>query len=61
MKKKKCKIRVFLKSGNHMDVICESVTFTKNLEGDGYTAYEFIKPKDMLGICPNLIEAWQSI
>lgn len=61
MIEKKCKIRVFLKSGNHMDVICESVKFTKNPEGSGYIAYEFTKPNDNLGICPNEIEAWQSI
>jgi hypothetical protein len=61
MKKKKCKIRVYLKSGNHMDVVCKEATFKKNPEGSGYISYEFIKPKDMLGICPNQIEAWQSI
>jgi hypothetical protein len=54
------KVRVFLKSGNHLDVECECAEFDNNYLTK-ITSYKFTKPKGNLYIDVNQIEAWQTI
>jgi len=55
---KRQKIRIFLKSGSHIDIKCEVAKFTRNSEG-GYDGYDITKPTKSFGINIPEIEAWQ--
>ena len=50
-----------MKSGNYMDIVCETATFAKNSDGTGYDSYDIKNVKNTFGLCPNEIEAWKQL
>jgi len=55
------KIRIYLKSGNNIDVECEKFEYTFDGYTGNFTSYTITKPTSDLKINPIQIEAWQSI
>lgn len=54
-------IRIYLKSGNYMDIECKGATFTKDSSSGAFTQYQIDEPKKVFSVLLSQIEAWQVI
>jgi hypothetical protein len=57
----KDKIRVYMKSGNYIDIKCKNATFDWDNIKKRYTGYHIVGANKNFGIDPEQIEAWKSL